>query len=141
AAGTPCRGDRGYGSPCAGVSGTEALGFDSRCRLGSGQVGKQDTRRPNCRSERGSYDDLVRGFDELVWEAEHEPAAGWNFSWFEGRATEARPSWGYARSLVRRVSAVDSVLDVQTGGGEVFAEVLSQSNVPRLVRATESWPP
>jgi SAM-dependent methyltransferase len=80
-------------------------------------------------------------FDELVAAAEAEPTEGWDFSWFEGRATEERPSWGYARCLVGRVARVDSVLDVQTGGGEVFADVLGQAKVPDCVRATESWPP
>lgn len=35
-------------------------------------------------------------FDELVAEGESVPVRGWDFSWFEGRATEERPSWGYS---------------------------------------------
>ena len=70
------------------------------------------------------------------------PVAGWDFSWFEGRATEERPSWGYARMLGPRVAASAAALDIQTGGGEVFAEVLSQSPaIPGVLAATESWPP
>lgn len=82
-----------------------------------------------------------RPFEELLAEAEAEPVAGWDFSWLDGRATEARPSWGYARQLVGRVAGRSAVLDIQTGGGEVFADVLRQSPRPRLVAATESWPP
>jgi SAM-dependent methyltransferase len=81
-------------------------------------------------------------FDELIAEGEAEPVEGWDFSWFEGRATEERPSWGYTRMLVPRVASAASVLDIQTGGGETFAAVLAQ--VPRLPRtavATESWGP
>lgn len=80
--------------------------------------------------------------DTLLAEGESEPVAGWDFSWLEGRATEDRPSWGYARMLVSRVAGASSVLDIQTGGGEVFAEVLSQiEDSPRQLAATESWPP
>lgn len=33
-------------------------------------------------------------YEALVAEADSAPTDGWDFSWFEGRATEARPSWG-----------------------------------------------
>ena len=38
-------------------------------------------------------------FAELVAEGAAEPVAGWDFSWFEGRATEERPRWGYSGLL------------------------------------------
>ncbi len=83
-----------------------------------------------------------RTFDELVDEAVAVPVEGWDFSWFEGRATEERAPWGYSRLLVDRLSAAGSVLDVQTGGGEVLAEALAQASpVPGHLAATESWPP
>ncbi|RFU39763.1 class I SAM-dependent methyltransferase [Actinomadura logoneensis] len=63
---------------------------------------------------------------------------GWDFSWLDGRATEERPSWGYARSMASRLAAVRSALDVQTGGGEVLAEART---LPPTMAATESWPP
>ncbi|MFH8471593.1 hypothetical protein [Streptomyces sp. NPDC018000] len=37
-------------------------------------------------------------FDALVAEAAVS-VDGWDFSWLDGRATEQRPSWGYAREL------------------------------------------
>ncbi len=81
-------------------------------------------------------------FDELVAEGASVPVEGWDFSWFEGRATEERPSWAYARLLVDRVGRVTGALDVQTGGGEVFAEVLAQvQRLPVKLAATEAWPP
>lgn len=81
-------------------------------------------------------------FDELVAEGASVPLEGWDFSWFEGRATEERPAWGYARSLVERVPHAQAVLDVQTGGGEVFAEILGRAaRLPGRLAATESWPP
>jgi SAM-dependent methyltransferase len=86
--------------------------------------------------------DTSRTFDELVAEGASVPVEGWDFSWFEGRATEERPSWGYAGLLVDRVRRVGAALDVQTGGGEVFAEVLAQVDpLPSKLAATESWPP
>jgi SAM-dependent methyltransferase len=82
------------------------------------------------------------GFDELVAAAEAAPVAGWDFSWLNGRATEARPPWGFTRLVVPRLECVRSVLDVQTGGGEVFAEVLERARTrPPVVAATDSWPP
>jgi SAM-dependent methyltransferase len=80
--------------------------------------------------------------DELIAEGESEPIDGWNFSWLDGRAIEERPSWGYARMMISRVASAQSVLDIQTGGGEVFAEVLAQvDEPPSHLAATESWPP
>jgi SAM-dependent methyltransferase len=84
----------------------------------------------------------VRMFEDLVLEGTMVPVEGWDFSWFEGRATEQRPSWGYARLLVQRVGRARAVLDVQTGGGEVFSQVLDQAGrLPTKLAATESWPP
>lgn len=81
-------------------------------------------------------------FEDLVAEAEAAPVEGWDFSWFEGRASEERPSWGYARLAGQRVEAADAVLEVETGGGEVFAEVLSRAGrLPGRLEATEGWPP
>ncbi|MEV5570728.1 methyltransferase domain-containing protein [Spirillospora sp. NPDC052269] len=80
----------------------------------------------------------MRGFEELVDEASEASVEGWDFSWLDGRATEARPSWGYARSMASRLAGVRSALDVQTGGGEVLARA---GKLPVTMAATESWPP
>ncbi|WIV61936.1 class I SAM-dependent methyltransferase [Amycolatopsis nalaikhensis] len=77
-------------------------------------------------------------FDELVAEAEAVSVEGWDFSWLDGRATEARPSWGYQRLLGGRLREVHAALDVETGGGEVLDGCPS---LPPLMAATESWPP
>ncbi|MFG3368208.1 class I SAM-dependent methyltransferase [Streptomyces sp. NPDC048156] len=79
-----------------------------------------------------------RPFDELVAEAAAAPVEGWDFSWFEGRATEERPSWGYARAMGERMGRASAGLDLQTGGGEVLA---SAPKLPPLIAATEGWPP
>jgi SAM-dependent methyltransferase len=83
-----------------------------------------------------------RSFDELVAEAAAIPVAGWDFSWLAGRATEERPSWGYARLLGERLAGARAVLDIQTGGGEVLAGALrATDHQPVVVAATESWLP
>ncbi|MFK4071260.1 methyltransferase domain-containing protein [Streptomyces sp. NPDC029674] len=78
-----------------------------------------------------------RTFDDLLAEAEAAPTEGWDFSWFEGRATEARPSWRYAEAMARRLAGATASLDIQTGGGEVLA---SAATLPPLAVATEGWP-
>ena len=81
-------------------------------------------------------------FEALITEGAEEPIEGWDFSWFDGRATEQRPSWGYAVLLSERLSRARSALDIQTGGGEVFAWSIERaSRRPRRLAATESWPP
>jgi SAM-dependent methyltransferase len=87
-------------------------------------------------------DHHLRSFDELVAEGAAVPTEGWDFSWFDGRATEARPSWGYAVSMAERLSGAHAVLDVDTGGGEVLDFALGRATrVPTLLAATEAWPP
>ncbi|KAA9157476.1 class I SAM-dependent methyltransferase [Amycolatopsis acidicola] len=66
------------------------------------------------------------------------PLAGWDFSWFEGRASEERPPWGYAGLLGERMARAKVALDVQTGGGEVVASI---PKPPARLAATEAWPP
>ena len=78
-------------------------------------------------------------FDDLLAEGWAVPTAGWDFSWFEGRATEERPPWGYARQIGERMAVAAAGLDVQTGGGEVLAGVPQQAS--KAMVATESWPP
>ena len=81
-------------------------------------------------------------FEQLVTLGDAEPTEGWDFSWFNGRATEQRPSWRFSEKLRLRLAQVDSVMDVQTGGGERLSEVLSRAEIrPRLIVATESWEP
>ncbi|MFI1162532.1 methyltransferase domain-containing protein [Streptomyces sp. NPDC020801] len=105
-----------------------------------------------------------RSFEDLVAEGAAVPTEGWDFSWFEGRASEARPSWGYAVSLAARLAGARAVLDVQTGGGEVLDFALGRAalarvpapavpagvpapavparvSAPAVLVATEGWPP
>ncbi|HET9092806.1 MAG TPA: hypothetical protein VFN50_10375 [Acidimicrobiales bacterium] len=66
-------------------------------------------------------------FDQLVSEGRSVPLEGFDFSWFEGRASEERPPWGYASLLARRAGEVTTMCDLETGGGEVLAWSLGQA--------------
>lgn len=81
---------------------------------------------------------MNRSFGQLIDEAVNEPTEGWDFSWFEGRATEQRPSWGYQRLMGERMARATAALDIQTGGGEVLAGIPTH---PPLTVATEGHPP
>jgi SAM-dependent methyltransferase len=80
----------------------------------------------------------VRAFSDLVDEAAAVDVSGWSFDWLDGRATEQRPPWGYARLVASRLPHVASALDIDTGGGEIIAEMPCLP--PRMV-VTEGWPP
>jgi SAM-dependent methyltransferase len=81
---------------------------------------------------------MSRSFEELVAQAAQAQVDGWDFSWLDGRATEERPPWGYARLMAQRLAKSAAALDIQTGGGEVLAEA---SRLPPVMVATEGWPP
>jgi SAM-dependent methyltransferase len=80
----------------------------------------------------------VTTFEHLVEEALAVPVEGWDFSWFQGRACEQRPPWGYSRVMGERMATARSALDLQTGGGEVLASI---PKPPPTLVATEGWPP
>lgn len=80
----------------------------------------------------------MRSYDELIDEADAVDVSGWDFTWLDGRATEERPGWGYARLLGQALSHVDTALDLQTGGGEVLDSV---ATLPSQLTVTEGWPP
>ncbi|MFD9892395.1 class I SAM-dependent methyltransferase [Amycolatopsis sp. NPDC059027] len=77
-------------------------------------------------------------FEDLIAEGAAQPTEGWDFSWFAGRATEERPPWGFSRLLGERMARASAALDLQTGGGEVLAEI---PKPPPVLAATEGWPP
>ena len=95
------------------------------------KIGRSGGRQP--RTLRG-----VGEFETLVAEGIAVPVEGWDFSWFAGRATEERPPWGYLRLISQRMASAHAALDVQTGGGEVLAQI---PTAPPILAATESWPP
>ncbi|MFC4063301.1 class I SAM-dependent methyltransferase [Actinoplanes subglobosus] len=80
----------------------------------------------------------MRTFDELVLDGLEADVGGWGFGWLDGRATEERTPWGYARLLAERLRRARSALDIDTGGGEIIGEMPVLP--PRMV-VTEGWPP
>jgi hypothetical protein len=80
----------------------------------------------------------VRTFNELVDEAAAVNVSGWSFDWLKGRATEQRPPWAYSRLLAARLPQVGCALDVDTGGGEIIAQM---PELPARMVVTEGWPP
>lgn len=79
-------------------------------------------------------------FESLLAEGASVPLQGWDFSWFEGRATEERPPWRYAEKVSRLLGQASTALDVETGGGEVFAWALGHASArPSVLAATEGW--
>ncbi len=80
--------------------------------------------------------------EALIAEGGAADVFGWDFSFLTGRASEERPPWGYAAALADRLGQVTSALDIQTGGGEVFAFALARATrVPTRAVATESYAP
>jgi hypothetical protein len=80
----------------------------------------------------------VRTFNDLVDEAATVDVSGWDFGWLDGRATEQRPPWGYSRLIASRLTHVATALDIDTGGGEIVAEM---PHLPPTMVVTEGWPP
>lgn len=80
----------------------------------------------------------MRDFQALLDEAVAADVSGWGFDWLTGRATEERPPWRYSTLLAERLRGVESAVDVDTGGGEILAEM---PRLPSRMAATESWPP
>lgn len=58
------------------------------------------------------------------WRAEAAvPFRGWDFSHLDGRFVEQEPPWNYLALARAAVAGADDVLDIATGGGEVFASL------------------
>ncbi|MBG0562601.1 class I SAM-dependent methyltransferase [Actinoplanes aureus] len=80
----------------------------------------------------------MRDFQGLIEEATTADVSGWDFGWLDGRATEERPPWGYARQLADRLPRAEAALDLDTGGGEIIAGV---PELPSRMVVTEGWQP
>jgi SAM-dependent methyltransferase len=76
--------------------------------------------------------------DDLIQEALSMPFSGWDFTSFGDRWKTNEPSWDYPVLARSRMRGVQSMLDLDTGGGELFA---SLAPFPPHTWATESYPP
>lgn len=81
---------------------------------------------------------MTRSFEEVVDEAERTEIAGWDFSWLDGRAFEERPSWHYFDVVASKARNVSSMLDLETGSGQMIAAL---PVVPALTVGTEGYAP
>ncbi|MFD7256526.1 class I SAM-dependent methyltransferase [Streptomyces sp. NPDC059874] len=77
-------------------------------------------------------------YEKHVAEALRATMSGWDFSWLTGRADGEGPSWDYERHARALLPSARSLLDIDTGGGELLA---SLTPLPPRSVATENWPP
>ncbi len=80
-------------------------------------------------------------FERLVSEALQAPFSGWDFSWLQGRRVETPDPRGeidYEGRARACVASASAVLDLGTGGGEVFSRL---APFPKMAVATEAYPP
>ena len=75
---------------------------------------------------------------ELLEEAQTHPVGGWDFSWLGDRMETKPLPWDFADLVNGLARAVDTMLDLGTGGGEWLASLPRR---PQVTVATESWHP
>ncbi|MEY2467976.1 MAG: hypothetical protein QOF21_674 [Actinomycetota bacterium] len=80
----------------------------------------------------------MRGFDELVDEAARASISGWDFSWLDGRASEARPSWHFRERVAERAATARAVVDIECGDGALIRSLPSR---PRVITGVEAYQP
>ncbi len=64
--------------------------------------------------------------------------SGWDFSWTAGRWQEEVPPWNYTTIVRQALPDAKSLLDLDTGGGEILA---SLAPLPKKTVATERYTP
>jgi len=79
-----------------------------------------------------------KSFDDLVGEALNLPFSGWDFSFISDRWKTNPPPWNYLQHARNHMHGISSMLDQETGGGEVLA---SLTPFPPHIWATENYPP
>jgi len=65
---------------------------------------------------------------------------GWDFSYIKNRWIVEDPNWNYKKIAKKLVKSSESVLDMETGGGEIFSEILASSK-PKKIKAFEGYHP
>jgi len=83
----------------------------------------------------------VTDMTDLVeqWKQDEEaPFDGWDFSYLKGRVRQDKLPWDYSAMAKRLVKKSGSVLDMGTGGGEIFS---SFAPFPKKAVATEGYMP
>jgi hypothetical protein len=80
---------------------------------------------------------IGRTYEELISDALRAAVVGWDFSWLTGRVDRGCLPWDYLSLARDELPQVTSLLDVDTGGGELLA---SLAPLPAAI-ATEPYPP
>lgn len=74
-----------------------------------------------------------------AWSAEEaRGVTGWDFSHIAGRSRQDDLPWSYADRARELIAGANSLLDIDTGGGEVLAGL---APLPPGAQALEGWPP
>jgi SAM-dependent methyltransferase len=76
-------------------------------------------------------------FEFLISEAEAN-FSGWDFSYIADRQAQAPMRWSYVSEALMRVRKAKAVLDMDTGGGELFSYF---APFPAVAYATEAYTP
>jgi hypothetical protein len=64
--------------------------------------------------------------------------SGWDFSYLDGRMEQDSLPWNYKNIVEKNISGKETLLDMDTGGGEFLS---SLSSLPKNVYATEGYEP
>lgn len=77
-------------------------------------------------------------FDRLVSEALQQEFSGWDFAYLKDRWKESPTSWDYAQIVRDHIKPEETLLDMDTGGGEVLSSLMP---LPKNTYATEGYIP
>lgn len=77
-------------------------------------------------------------FEHLIAEATGQAFSGWDFSYIQNRWKESPLRWDYPQIVRNYIQAEISLLDIDTGGGELLS---SFQPLPHVTYATETYPP
>ncbi len=77
-------------------------------------------------------------FENLISAALSQEFSGWDFHYIHGRWKDSPTSWDYPQIVRSYIQPDISLLDMDTGGGELLS---SLQPLPKLTYATEAYPP
>jgi len=77
-------------------------------------------------------------FERLTAEALHQEFSGWDFSFLANRWKDGSTTWDYPQIVRSHIKSEYSMLDMDTGGGEVLSSFMP---LPQNTYATEGYIP
>jgi 2-polyprenyl-3-methyl-5-hydroxy-6-metoxy-1,4-benzoquinol methylase len=83
-------------------------------------------------------EDDVNNLYEYLKKEYNAHFAGWDFSYLDRRMEQDPLPWDYKNIVERNISGKETLLDMDTGGGEFLS---SLSNLPKNIYATEGYEP